>query len=82
MILDLRGFIDACISKRSSHYIAVTDGLPRRSDCDEKGRCWLTTTELEPGWVLDNPEQCTNWTHWRPFNSIPHPLLEKTDDRD
>lgn len=51
--------------------IPATERLPEAADCDSKGLCWLTTTETEPGWVLDNPEQCTGWAHWLPFQSLP-----------
>lgn len=45
--------------------------LPSRKDLDDKGRCWLSTTLSDPGWVLDDPEQCTGWTHWLPHYYIP-----------
>lgn len=53
--------------------VHIKERLPKATDCDLKGRCWLTTTETEPGWILDNPEQCTNYTHWLPHSSIPVP---------
>lgn len=51
--------------------IPVAERLPEAADCDLDGNCWLTTIEVGPGWVLKNPEQCTNWTHWLPFQSLP-----------
>lgn len=51
--------------------VATVDRLPGRVDCSEEGLCWLSTTEVEPGWVLENPEKCTGWTHWLPFSSLP-----------
>lgn len=53
--------------------VYVKRGLPGRKDCDSRGRCWLTTMEVEPGWILDNPEKCTGWTHWLPHYAIPYP---------
>jgi|LakMenE18May11ns_1017448.scaffolds.fasta_scaffold9838360_2 hypothetical protein len=62
-----------------SEPVPVTKRLPGPGDCDAEGRCWLTSVDVEPGWVLDNPEQCTNWTHWRPHHALPVPQQEAND---
>ena len=51
--------------------VPVSEGLPKAEYCDAQGNCWLTNDSLEPGWVLDNPEKCTNWTHWVPHWAMP-----------
>lgn len=51
--------------------VPVAERLPGPEDCDGDGRCWLTNVDVEPGWIADNPEQCTNWTHWLPHHAIP-----------
>ncbi len=51
--------------------VPVSEGLPKAKDCDAQGNCWLTNDSMEPGWVLDNPEKCTNWTHWVPHWAMP-----------
>ena len=51
--------------------VPVSERLPGAGDCDAEGRCWLSNNEIEPGWVLDYPERCTNWTHWLPFHALP-----------
>jgi hypothetical protein len=56
--------------------VPVSERLPRPEDCDAEGRCWLTSVDVEPGWVTDNPEQCTNWTHWLPHWALPVPGVE------
>jgi hypothetical protein len=56
--------------------VPVTERLPGPDDCDAEGRCWLTSVDVEPGWVSDNPEQCTNWTHWLPHHALPVPQQE------
>jgi hypothetical protein len=56
--------------------VPVTERLPGPEDCDAEGRCWLTSVDVEPGWVADNPEQCTNWTHWLPRHALPVPRQE------
>jgi len=56
--------------------VPVSERLPGAEDCDAEGRCWLTNVDVEPGWVLDNPEQCTNWTHWLPHWALPVPGAE------
>ena len=53
--------------------VAVSERLPGPEDCDEQGRCWMSTTATDPGWVLDYPERCTNWTHWLSANALPAP---------
>jgi hypothetical protein len=53
--------------------VPVSERLPGPEDCDANGRCWLTSVDVEPGWVTDNPEQCTNWTHWLPHWALPVP---------
>jgi len=53
--------------------VPVSERLPGKGDCDSEGRCWLTSVDVEPGWVTDNPEQCTNWTHWLPHYALPVP---------
>ena len=53
--------------------VLVSERLPGEGDCDAEGRCWLTSVDVEPGWVADNPEQCTNWTHWLPHHALPLP---------
>jgi len=53
--------------------VPVSEPLPGAKDCDAEGRCWLTHVDVEPGWVLDSPEQCTNWTHWLPHWALPIP---------
>ena len=53
--------------------VPVSERLPGEGDCDSEGRCWLTSVDVEPGWVTDNPEQCTNWTHWLPHHALPVP---------
>jgi hypothetical protein len=59
--------------------VPVSKRLPRQADCDANGRCWLTSVDVEPGWVTDNPEQCTNWTHWLPHWALPVPGVEGAD---
>jgi hypothetical protein len=56
--------------------VPVAERLPTEADCDAEGRCWLTSVDVEPGWVTDNPEQCTNWTHWLPHHALPVPQQE------
>jgi hypothetical protein len=56
--------------------VPVVERLPRPEDCDAEGRCWLTSVDVEPGWVADNPEQCTNWTHWLPHRALPVPQAQ------
>jgi hypothetical protein len=56
--------------------VPVSERLPGPEDCDAEGRCWLTSVDVEPGWVADNPEQCTNWTHWLPHWALPVPGVE------
>jgi hypothetical protein len=53
--------------------IPVAERLPGERDCDAEGRCWLATTQQPDGWVLDYPEQATNWDHWLPFHALPLP---------
>lgn len=53
--------------------VSVAERLPAPEDCDAEGQCWLSTTEADPGWVLDYPERCTNWTHWLPAHALPVP---------
>jgi len=60
--------------------VPVAERLPTEADCDAEGRCWLTSVDVEPGWVTDNPEQCTNWTHWLPYHALPVPQLEADHD--
>jgi hypothetical protein len=55
--------------------VPVSERLPGVGDCDANGRCWLTSVDVEPGWVTDNPEQCTNWTHWLPHWALPVPAI-------
>lgn len=70
------GCLPAKTTDRVSKYeitpVSMNGELPGRKDCDSKGRCWLTTKEVEPGWILDNPEKCTGWTHWLPHYAIPY----------
>jgi len=58
--------------------VPVNERLPGVGDCDAEGRCWLTSVDVEPGWVTDNPEQCTNWTHWLPHWALPVPAPNNT----
>jgi len=51
--------------------VPMSERLPKAEDCDAQGNCWLTNSSTEPGWVLDNPEKCTNWTHWVPHWAMP-----------
>jgi hypothetical protein len=51
--------------------VPVSERSPKAKDCNAQGNCWLTNDSLEPGWVLDNPEKCTNWTHWVPHWAMP-----------
>jgi hypothetical protein len=53
--------------------VPVSERLPKAEDCDAQGNCWLTNDSTEPGWVLDNSEKCTNWTHWLPHWALPVP---------
>ena len=53
--------------------VPASERLPGAEDCDEQGRCWMSTTATDPGWVLDYPERCTNWSHWLPANALPIP---------
>ena len=53
--------------------VPVSERLPGAEDCDDEGCCWMSTTATDPGWVLDYPEHCTNWTHWLPANALPTP---------
>ena len=53
--------------------VVVSERLPGAGDCDEQGRCWMSTTATDPGWVLDYPERCTKWTHWLHANALPTP---------
>jgi hypothetical protein len=73
------GIIEHCravlihYTRPATEPVPVAERLPGPGDCDAEGRCWLTSVDVEPGWVLDNPEQCTNWTHWRPHHALPLP---------
>jgi hypothetical protein len=53
--------------------VPVAERLPGPEDCDAEGTCWLTSIDTDPGWVIDNPEKCTNWTHWLPHHALPVP---------
>lgn len=55
----------------------TSEGLPGPDDLDDKGMCWLATIKTDPGWVLDDPEKCTGWDQWLPYNSIPLPRQSK-----
>lgn len=61
-------------SKDRANPTAVQEGLPKVTDCDGQGRCWLASDNVDvtmgPGWVLENPEKCTNWSHWLPYWAI------------
>jgi hypothetical protein len=57
--------------------IPVSEGLPGAKECDAKGRCWLSNSDTPYGWILDNPEQCTNYTHWLPHWAIPLPEVKE-----
>jgi len=59
--------------------VSVDERLPTAQDCHADGWCWLSSVDTEPGWVTDNPEQCTNWTHWLPWHALPVPQ-EQADD--
>lgn len=63
-------------SKDGANPTAVGEGLPKVTDCDDQGRCWLASDNvdvtMDPGWVLENPEKCTNWSHWLPYWAIPN----------
>jgi hypothetical protein len=70
------GFARAMLARWGSISVVpvpVAERLPGREDCNAEGRCWLTSVDVEPGWVTDNPEQCTNWTHWLPHWALPVP---------
>jgi len=58
--------------------VPVSERMPGEGDCDSEGRCWLASVDVEPGWVTDNPEQCTNWTHWLPHYALPVPTPTET----
>lgn len=45
------------------------DRMPKAGDLQD-GRCWLTLVNVD-GWVLGDPCECTNWTHWAPHWFIP-----------
>jgi hypothetical protein len=75
--VDLVAFAHAVLARSARPAILapvpVSERLPGPGDCDAEGRCWLTSVDVEPGWVTDNPEQCTNWTHWLPHWALPVP---------
>jgi hypothetical protein len=56
--------------------VPVAERLPGPEDCDAEGTCWLTSIDTDPGWVIDNPEKCKNWTHWLPHHALPVPQQE------
>lgn len=62
--------------KNKANPTAVGEGLPKVTDCDDQGRCWLASDNVDvtmgTGWVLENPEKCTNWSHWLPYWAIPN----------
>ena len=72
-IADLCGAVLARCGRPAVKPVPVSERMPGEGDCDSEGRCWLTSVDVEPGWVTDNPEQCTNWTHWLPYHSLPVP---------
>ena len=50
--------------------VSVSNRLPSRLDC-KNGKCWLANEKSGNGWVLENPEQCTQWSQWMPYRDIP-----------
>jgi hypothetical protein len=68
-------------SRPSIEPVPVSERLPKAEDCDAQGNCWLTNDSTEPGWVLDNSEKCTNWTHWLPHWALPVPTQHGCTER-
>lgn len=72
----LHAFADAILARwgrPALRPVPVSERLPEAEDCDAEGRCWMFTTAVDPGWVLDYPWHCTGWTHWLPAHALPVP---------